>query len=102
MKKFVTIIIILVSLFLISSSIANEFYHKTTVVVEINFDEHGNVVIATEDGEGNIWDIYWNLEEEEIKLGDIISMLIWDAGTPNNIFDDEVIDAVYSGYNIKY
>lgn len=63
-----------------------------TAAVVISVEQDGIVV---EDGEGNIWSFCWDFEEDpDIELGDIIALLMWDSGTPDYIFDDEVVDAV--------
>ena len=63
-----------------------------TAAVVISVEQDGIVV---EDGEGNIWSFYWDFDEDpDIELGDVIALLIDDAGTPDDIFDDKILDAV--------
>lgn len=67
-----------------------DVYPLAAVVVSIDDDN-----IDLEDGEGNIWNIYWDFDEDpDIELGDIVALLMWDSGTPGHILDDEVVDAV--------
>lgn len=71
------------------------FYPKTVIVVEL--DEENDMVI-TEDAVGFIWEFYG---VEDFEVGDMVSLLMFDCGT-ELIFDDEVIDAVFSGYTVQF
>jgi len=79
MKKFVAVTLLVVSLvFCAFASAEVNFYPKAAVVVEINFDNHGNLFTVVEDGEGYLWEVYWDLDEEtDISLGDVIALVMW-------------------------
>lgn len=97
MKKVIAIIIILVSLLVIcSASAISEFYPRCAMVTEIDETED---LVTVEDFAGVIWQFYG---VEDFIVGDLVAMLLWDCGTPDSIFDDEIIDAVYGGYNFQY
>ena len=34
---------------------------------------------------------------EDYNVGDLVRMLMWDAGTPNSVYDDEIALAWYAG-----
>ena len=94
MKKFVAVITIIVSLSLVfSASAVSEFYPRCAVVTDINEVED---IVTCEDFAGVIWQFYG---VEDFKVGDLVAMLLWDCGTSDSIFDDEIIDVVYGGYN---
>ena len=72
-----------------------DIYPKAAVVVSIDFDVHGEIIVTVEDGEGYLWSFYLELNEDtDVELGDVVALIMWEAGTPDNIFDDEVIDVV--------
>ena len=98
-RKFVALLVAALILFVVAlipmalACAESEFYPKAAVVISVSIGEE--VIVTVEDGEGNLWDIYWDLDEEfDIELGDVLAMLIWNCGTPDYIFDDEVIDVV--------
>lgn len=95
MKKFVAVILLVVSLFVGVASAEVDFYPKAAVIVEINFDNFGRLFTVVEDGEGFLWEVYWDLDEEtDISLGDVVALVMWDAETPEDCSDDEVLDAI--------
>lgn len=106
-RKFISIMVVALVLFVIAllpvfAFAEPEFYSKAAVVVDITFDAHGEVVVTVEDGEGFLWTFYLELDEEtDIELGDVVALLMWEAGTPNNIFDDEVLDVVNEHFKAK-
>lgn len=67
-----------------------EYYPTTMVVSEI--DEDGNSFYAV-DCNGEKWIVE---EIEDIYVGDLISVIMCDMGTPE-IYDDEIIEYRYSG-----
>ena len=95
MKKFVAVILVLVLVLSITSAVASEFYPRCAVITEI--DEINDLVVC-EDFAGIIWEFYGI---EDFDIGDLVAMLMWDCDTPDSIFDDEIIDAVYGGYNFN-
>ena len=96
MKKFVAVILVLVSMSLVfSAGAVSEFYPRCAVVTSIDEVED---LVTVEDFAGVVWSFYG---VEDFIVGDLVAMLLWDCGTPDTIFDDEVIDAVYGGYNFE-
>ena len=104
-RKFVFVMVVMlvvVSVLPVFASAETDIYPKAAVVVEMRINEFGEVIVTVEDGEGFLWDIFWELDEEtDIELGDVLAMLMWDAGTPDDIFDDEVIDVINEHFKAK-
>ena len=69
----------------------SEFYPRAAVIIELVEDED---IVVCQDAAGVIWKFYGI---EDFDIGDIVAMILWDAGTPESIFDDEIIDATYAG-----
>lgn len=69
----------------------SSFYPRTAITIEIIEDED---IVVCQDAAGVIWEFYGI---EDFEVGDLVSMLLWDCGTPDSIFDDEIIDATYAG-----
>lgn len=67
------------------------FYPRSAIVTELCPEED---LVVCQDAAKVIWEFYGI---EDFEVGDLVSMLLWDCGTPNSIFDDEIIDAVYGG-----
>ena len=97
-KKFVSILF--VALFLFVVAVAHvafadaSFYARTAVIVDFDFEED---IVVVKDGAGLLWEFYGI---EDYCIGDFVSMLMWDVGTPDTIFDDEIIDVVYAGFTV--
>lgn len=66
-------------------------YPKAAYVVALNYK---NDVVTVEDATGNRWDFYGC---EDYYEGDIVAMTMSDNGTPDNIYDDIIINARFSG-----
>ena len=66
-------------------------YPITAICTEVNQKE--NTVVFTDfNGEA------WKIEECECwKKGDVVAMLISNNATPNNIYDDVILDIYYQG-----
>ena len=73
-----------------------DVYSKAAVVVDIKLEQFDTAAeVTVEDGEGNLWIFYWDFaEDEDLELGDVVAMMMWDCGTPDYIFDDEVLDII--------
>ena len=69
----------------------SEFYPRAAIIIELVEDED---IVVCQDAAGVIWEFYGI---EDFDIGDIVAMILWDAGTPEGIFDDEIIDATYAG-----
>ena len=97
-KKFVSVIVVaffLAAMLPVAAATAEvDFYPKAAVVVGINYNNCGEVVVTVEDGEGFLWDIYWDLKEDDVELGDVLALIMWEAGTPDFVLDDEVLDVI--------
>lgn len=69
-----------------------EIYAKTTVVIEVNYEED-KVVCA------DFMKRTWSFEGcEDWMVGDIASLLLHNNGTKDSCFDDVVLDAKYDGW----
>ena len=69
----------------------SRFYPSAAIIIEIIEDED---LVTCIDAAGRIWQFYGI---EDLDVGDIVAMILWDAGTPESVFDDEIIDATYAG-----
>ena len=65
-------------------------YPKTLVATEINITRD---VVVCEDYNGNVWEFDGT---EDWEVGDIVSAVMWNAGT-EIIYDDEFIMCRYGG-----
>ena len=98
-RKFVTIIVCAIVLFLIAllpvaiATAEPVVYINAGVVVDINIIDN-MVVTAVEDTEGFLWNTKWNLDKETcLELGDTIILFMKNVGTPE-VFDDYIIYAI--------
>lgn len=66
-------------------------YARTGFVVELDRE---NDIVVVEDWAGLTWEFY-GIEDWEVN--DIASMLMNDNGTPENIYDDEILSVRYGG-----
>ena len=93
MKKSIAIILLVALISVFGSAAADTgLYAHTAVIVEFNYDED---VVVVEDAVGFLWEFEGI---EDYFVGDVVSMLMWDNGT-ESIFDDVILDVVYSGFN---
>lgn len=70
-----------------------EYYPLTTIVREVVEEEETRIIVV-EDANGNIWEFE---NENEFDIDDIVSLLMYNNGTPQ-IFDDKIVMTVYSGF----
>lgn len=94
MRKIILLIVGVLVLILAGCSQQQENnlkYYPTTMVVE-EIDENSNSFSAV-DCNGEKWIVE---EIEDMYVGDIISVIMCDMGTPE-IYDDEIIEYRYSG-----
>lgn len=70
----------------------NSVYPRTALVTCLDWDT--DTVIITD------WaGLEWAFEGiEDWQEGDLVSLLMWDAGTPDSIFDDHILKAYYGGW----
>lgn len=71
---------------------SHETYPHCGVVCSVNYEED---TVACADPQGNIWEFYGC---EDWACGDIVAMTMSDAGTPETIYDDEILSVKYCGY----
>lgn len=70
----------------------DSIYPRTAVVTDLDYDE--DLVICT-DCVGFDW-VFEGIEDW--SEGDVVSLLMWDAGTPDSILDDVILKAYYGGW----
>lgn len=91
MKKLIAIILILVSL--VSVSCADfSVYPLGGRIIDFNYEEDEVFFV---DANGNVWVFY---ETEDWEIDDFVACLMWDGGTPDDIWDDEILDVCYCGF----
>lgn len=100
MKKIFAVVALVLVLFALSCPVkasdppfsGKNLYPMTTVLVDIN-DECK--LITCKDFNGNEW-CFTDLEGDWV-VGDIVSMIMYDRGTPI-IYDDEIVSVRYDGW----
>ena len=70
----------------------DSIYPRTAVVTDLDYDE--DLVICT-DSVGFDW-VFEGIEDW--SEGDVVSLLMWDADTPDSILDDVILKAYYGGW----
>ena len=88
MKRIIALVLILISL--VSSSLA-EYYPRTAFVTSLDYMT--DCVIVT-DWAGMEWEF---TGVEDWQIDDIVSVMMDDNNTPDNIYDDIIILALYGG-----
>lgn len=88
MKRIIALVLILLSLMASSSA---EYYPRTAFVT--SFDYTTDCVIVT-DWAGMEWEF---IGIEDWQIDDIVSMIMDDNNTPDTIYDDIIIKALYGG-----
>jgi len=74
-----------------ADEIMSHVYPRCGVVCEVN---RADDVVTIVDGTGMEWQL---TECEDWDEGDWVAMIMDDNGTPDNIYDDIITDAVYGG-----
>lgn len=95
-KLLVTLSILFIFLaipFNVSAKENAKLYPQTTVIVK-----YENNMMYCMDFNGNIWTILCEEEYSDYFVGDIISMVMCDNGTPNSIYDDIIVSYRYDGW----
>lgn len=67
-------------------------YPRAMEIVEI---DKANEIAICVDAVGYEWEFD---DPEDLMVGDIVICTMYDNGTKETIFDDEIVDVVYSGY----
>ena len=74
----------------------DSFYTRTGLVVELDYDTDTVTVV---DGCGFAWQFTGC---EDYCVGDLVEMLMQEAGDPKNIFDDTIYSTCYAGFYAEY
>lgn len=85
MKKLITLIVALI-LVTMNSAMAETYFNPAIVIAS------DNDLVTVEDYDGNIWEFCGD--------GDLLDLYILefdDNGTPDDIYDDMIVDATYAG-----
>jgi len=91
MKKLFAVVLVLVSILFSVSAIAET---NVRVAVIVNIDAETDKAIC-KDACDIIWEFYGT---EDFDVGDLVVLTMWDSETPETIFDDEIVDVIYSGF----
>ena len=74
---------------------ADGIYAMTAQVYRLDYEAD---IVTIEDANGNLWDFEGT---EDYCEGDLVSCVIWDAGTPETVYDDHILSARFSGFWIE-
>lgn len=66
-------------------------YPKAGYIVDMSQES-----MVIEDATGNLWEV--NQNADDYCVGDGVSMIMFDAGTPRYIHDDIVVSIRYNGF----
>lgn len=95
MKKICAIALV-IAIFAAASCAASAnymgFYPKATIVTELDYE---NDLVIIEDFNGFLWSFEGI---EDWIVNDICSLLMYDNGTSETIFDDIIVDVHYDGW----
>lgn len=67
-------------------------YPRAMEIVEI---DKANDIAVCVDAVGMEWEF---TGPEDLEIGDLVICTMYDKGTKNTIFDDEIVDVTWSGY----
>ena len=67
-------------------------YARTAKIAGIDYAAD---TVTLVDGAGLVWQFF---ECEDYDIGDLVSLLMSDAGTPETVLDDVIVSASYAGY----
>lgn len=67
-------------------------YARTAKIAEVDY---GTGTITLVDGAGLVWQLTGC---EDYDVGDLVSLLMSDAGTSESVLDDVIVSASYAGY----
>lgn len=87
---------LLLSLGVVISPVETNIYPMTGIVTEINYSED---YITLTDSNGNNWE--WTGIEDWME-GDVVSCLMSDNSTADNIYDDEILTIQFSGFSTNF
>lgn len=94
MKAMTAILTVIAILFSTACAVSapDGFYPRTATVIEFNYMTDA---VICKDCAGIVW-IFYGIEDWNI--GDLVSMMLYDNGTPDSIYDDEIVMAYYGGW----
>ena len=67
-------------------------YARTAKITGIDYAAD---TVTLVDGSGLVWQFFGC---EDYDIGDLVSLLMSDAGTPETVLDDVIVSASYAGY----
>lgn len=67
-------------------------YARTAKITEVDY---GTDTVTLVDGAGRLWSFTGC---EDYDVGDFVSLLMSDAGTPESVLDDVIVSARYAGF----
>lgn len=67
-------------------------YARTAKITEVDYDTD---TVTLVDGAGRLWSFTGC---EDYAVDDFVSLLMSDAGTPENCYDDVIVSARYAGF----
>lgn len=67
-------------------------YARTAKITEVDY---GTGTVTLVDGAGRLWSFTGC---EDYDVGDFVSLLMSDAGTPESVLDDVIVSARYAGF----
>lgn len=89
MRKILALVLIPLMLWFIAET--HVLYPEVGIIVELDYAED---LVTVEDVAGNLWQFYGT---EDFCIGDLVRVLMYNAGTPHSIYDDQILIAWYAG-----
>lgn len=93
--KAMVVVCLVVYLVGMTGNISGSLYPRTAFISELDYEKD---IVTVTDCVGYDWQFYGC---EDWEIGDMVSMIMSDNGTPNNIKDDIIVDCQYGGYNMN-
>lgn len=85
MKKLIALLLLLILLPIVG--VGETLYYRFAEVVDLEYIDD---IVTADDGLGNLWEFYG---VDYFEYGDLIVMIMSDSDTPDNIYDDVVLNA---------
>lgn len=77
-------------------TVPDGYYPATFIVTEVSWDAKGELQILTgKDATGHLWQ--WYSDAGDWVEGDLVSAIMYDMGTPDDIYDDIMLSERYVG-----
>lgn len=103
MKKFMILALMTIALMFVTPAnakpvkVPNCFYPHMGVVTKVRKVKRKHYYkVHFRDGEGRVWS--WLDDDPSWDKGDFVAVIMYDNGTPNSVYDDQVVNARYVGY----